>query len=172
MPKRSASDAGLEATPSTPAAANAIESASAVNRQRLLDIISSWEEQSTRSQSDDPSRLEQSKNMFTMLRAHLDNKTQRQGIMAPYSEEEARILEKAMTTKTSRIWNEGTHLRIAKVTNKVASKREKEYYSGFREVERKRAKKWPKSKDCHGCGCGQKQCSSCWEGFDAYPFED
>ncbi len=172
MPKRSASDAGLEPTPSTSAAANAIESAGAVNCQRLLDIVSSWEEQSTRSQSDDPSRLEKSKNMVTYLRAQLDEKDQMQGIMASYSEEEAKILEKAMTTKMSRIWNVGTHLRVAKVTNKLASKREKEYYNSFKEVERKRAKKWPKNKDCHGCGCGQKQCSSCWEGFDDYPFED
>ncbi len=110
--------------------------------------------------------------MFTYLRAQLDEKDQMQGIMASYSEEEAKILEKAMTTKMSRIWNVGTHLRVAKVTNKLASKREKEYYNSFKEVERKRAKKWPKNKDCHGCGCGQKQCSSCWEGFDDYPFED
>ncbi len=108
--------------------------------------------------------------MFTMLRVDLDDKTQKQGLMAPYSNGEAKLLEKAMTTKHSQIWNEATYLRVAKVTSKAASKREREFYNGTKEVARKRAKKWPKSKDCHGCGCGQKQCSSCWEGFEDYPY--
>ena len=71
MAKRIASDAGLESGPSKPIAADANEPATVVDRRRLLDIIDSWEEQSTHSKSNDASSLERSKNMFAMLRFDL-----------------------------------------------------------------------------------------------------
>lgn len=101
MAKRSASDAGLESAPSKPVVANTVESASAVDRQHLLDIISSWEQQNAGSQDSDPGIFERSKNMFKMLRDHLDDPTDTERLMPLYSDEEAKLLEKVMTTKTS-----------------------------------------------------------------------
>lgn len=167
MPKRTASDAGLEPGPSTPALTDNLKSTNAVDRQRLLNIISSCEEQSTRSESSDPSSLERSKNMFTLLRSYLDTAAPPRSYMSPYSDDEVEILQKTMITRLSRTWNDATHRRVATVTNKVARKRErdmcKRYSEAAKEEKRKRAKRWPEN--CYGCGCGSMRCSSCYEGF-------
>ena len=172
MSKRSASDAGLESGPSKPIAADAIECANWVDRRRLLDIIDFWEEQSTHSESSDA--LERSKHMFIMLRSELTDPITTQSHMFRYSNEDVELLQKAMTTKMSRNWNEGTHLRIAKITNSIASKKDRAIHKRLKqqaeEETKERARKWPE--DCRGCGCGSKKCSSCYEGLEDYYDED
>ena len=149
---------------SRPPAVDTIKAASAVDREHLLNLFSSWEEQSAHSEINDPRSLERSKAMFFTLRARLDDPSPSPSPMPRYSDEEAQLLQKATTTKTSRTWNDGTHLRTVKITYKIASKYEREFHKCAKEEARKRAKRWPQK--CHGRGCGSQKCDSCYGGFE------
>ena len=178
MAKRSASDAGLEAGPSEPIAADATGPAAVVDRRCLLDIIYSWEEQSRHFKSNDPWFLESSSYLFAMLRSYLTYPNVPSHYLLRYSNEDVELLQKEMTTEMSQEWNDDTHLRILKITNLIASNKDREMDNcaeeEAEEEAKKRAKRWPE--DCRGCGCGSKKYSSCYEGFedseDSEDFED